>query len=199
MAVSYLPLFRYVFAISSHLCENSSIKRSSNGRYHRVILLEMDLIETADSRHAALLIGRFPGLRRIKLRLWACSLQQGSVFRWTTQLEAPHGWTIELAIAFQTDQHAVAQFPTGPQRLRGSIGPICDDDHLPRPKERFEVSKLVNGYSHRRLCSADPFPLVSSQIVRNNCEDTMNIGRVPFSRWERMSVREKAHTSRDFL
>jgi hypothetical protein len=115
----------------------------------------MDLLKAAHPRHAALLIRSLSGRRRIKLRVWARPLQEGTILRRTATLEAVHGLAIHLPIAFQTDQHAVAQCLTGPQHFRRSIPAIGDHDDAPCAKKRLESSKLVNCHSRRRLRAAD--------------------------------------------
>src|SRR5438270_6550570 len=125
-------------------------------REHQLaILLKMDLVKAAHPRFAALLVGGLPRLRWIKLRLRARPLQQGAILRRATKLEAAPRFAVEFAIAFQADQHAVAQGLAGPQHLRSAIPAISDHDDLPTSKERLEPPKLFNGHSHRRLLTAD--------------------------------------------
>src|SRR5581483_11714143 len=119
------------------------------------IVLEMNLIKTANPRHFALWIGAFPGCRWITRCFWARSLQQGTIDGRTTRRKAADRFTRELAIAFQADQHAVAQFPASPQHFRGSIPTISHDDHLSRPKERLEPPKLFNRHSECCLLAVD--------------------------------------------
>ncbi len=67
----------------------------------------------------------------------------------------PHRHPVELAIAFEPDQHTVAQVPTGTQELRRAIPPIGQEDDRPVAKERFEGAQLAHGDLYRRLVTTD--------------------------------------------
>ena len=66
-----------------------------------------------------------------------------------------HRDPVELAIAFEPDQHTIAQVLTGTQELRGPIPPIGQDDDRPAAKERFEGPQLANGDRDGGLLTAD--------------------------------------------
>src|SRR5258706_7886207 len=125
-------------------------------REHQLaILLEMHFIPAADSCLSACLIGFFPHRSRVRLGLWPCPLQERPVFgRCASRVDAPW-FAVELAIAFQADQHAVAQLSAGPQHLWRPIPAIGYDDDPPRAKEWFEPLKLFNRHPNRRLITAN--------------------------------------------
>src|SRR5205823_4902709 len=64
-------------------------------------------------------------------------------------------WAIELAIAFQADQHAVSQLSTGTQHFWSPIPAICQHDHPSRSQVRLEQSELLDSYPDCRLFAAD--------------------------------------------
>ena len=66
-----------------------------------------------------------------------------------------HRNAVELAIAFEPDQHAVAQVMAGSQERRCPIPAIRQDDDLPVAKEGPECLQLRNGHSDRALLTAD--------------------------------------------
>src|SRR6266700_609673 len=118
-------------------------------------LLEMHFIPAADSCPSACLISFFPHRSRVKLGLWPRPLQQRTIFgRCASRVDAPR-FTVELAIAFQADQHAVPQLLTGSQHLWSPIPAISDHDDPPRAKEWFEPPKLFNRHPNLRLITAN--------------------------------------------
>src|SRR6266487_2023667 len=121
----------------------------------RTILLEMQVVPPTDMDLSALWWVFTPLLTSLPMCLGTFALKQRPIFGWRSALVRTHRNAVELAIAFEPDQHAVAQLMAGTQEFRRAIPPICQDDDPPLPKERFQGLQLRNSDSDRGLLTAD--------------------------------------------
>src|SRR6266566_1286246 len=123
------------------------------------ILLEMQVVPATDLDRSALWWVVTPYLISRPMRLGTFALKQRPIFGWRSALVLTHRNAVELAIAFEPDQHAVAQLMAGTQEFRRPIPAICQDDDPPLPKEGLEGLQLRNGDSDRGLLTADALVL----------------------------------------
>src|SRR5438128_411348 len=121
----------------------------------RTILLEVQVVPAADLHPPTLRRLFTPHLISSSMRLGTFALKERTIFGRSASRVPAYGHTVELAIAFEPDQHAVAQLLAGPQELRRRVPAIRQDDHPPVPKERTQGLQLRNGDFDGGLLTAD--------------------------------------------
>src|SRR5713101_7827798 len=110
------------------------------------VLLEVQVVPAADLHLPTLRWVLTPHLISHSMRLGTFALKERTVLGRRSELVPPHRHAVELAIAFEADQHAVAQLLAGPQELRRCIPAIRQNDDPPVPKEGLEDLQLHTGH-----------------------------------------------------
>src|SRR5450755_326200 len=128
---------------------------TDDGKLQITILLEMQVVPAADARASAGLILLAVDLLSLSMRFGTFALKERAIFGWGSSLVNAHRDAVELAVAFETDQHAVAQFMAGTQELSSRVPPICQDDHPSVSQQWPEGLQLRNGNFNGRLLTAD--------------------------------------------
>ncbi len=82
-----------------------------------------------------------PHLISRPMRLGTFALKERTIFGWSSALVHPHRNAVELAMAFEPDQDAVAQLMAGTQELRRAIPAICQQDDPSVPQEGLAVAQ----------------------------------------------------------
>src|SRR5260370_27238060 len=118
------------------------------------MLLEVQVVPAADVDTPTLRWLPTPHLISLPVRLGTLALKQRTIFGWGSALVPAHRNAVELAIAFEPDQDAVAQVMAGTQGLRRPIPAIRQDDDSPGAKEGFEGLQLRNSDLNRGLLTA---------------------------------------------
>src|SRR5438034_5270503 len=118
------------------------------------VLLEMQVVPSADARGPARLILLTPDFLSLSMGFATFALKERTILGWSSSLVRPHRDTVELPIAFEPDQHAVAQVLTRTQELSSPIPAVGQEDDPPGAKERFEATQLGNGDLNGRLVTA---------------------------------------------
>ena len=119
------------------------------------VLLEMQVVPAADLHAAS--GGMLLAVHLISgpMGLGTLALKERAIFGPSSTLVPTHGDTVELAIAFEPDKHAVAQLMASTQELGRAVPAIRQDDDPPVAKERLEGLQLRYGHPNRRLRAFD--------------------------------------------